>query len=118
MQTRMNNGEVVATYTDGSSAHLALRNPETWWPIEQDYFIDDYQFPMDGPLPPRVDLKTGSVRLLSLPAFKGKGRDIPGGAATVLDLALDPGKRLQSLTVRTFTNDSIIGLMSVTLERP
>jgi hypothetical protein len=118
MQSRMDNGEVVVTYTDGGSTRLALRNPETWWPIEQDYFIDDYQFPMVGPLPPRVDLKTGNIRVLSLPTFKGEGRDIPGGAATVLDLALDPKKQLQSVTVRTLTNDSIVGLMSVTLERP
>jgi len=118
MQSRMNNGEVVVRYTDGTSARLPLRNPETWWPIEQDYFIDDYQFPMHGPLPPRVDLKTGKIRLLTLPEFKGKGRAIPGGAATVLDLALDAGKQLQSVTVRTFTNDSVIGLMSLTLERP
>jgi len=118
MQSRMDNGEVAVTYTDGTSARLALRNPETWWPIEQDYFIDDFQFPMEGPLPTRIDLKTGNVRLLSLPAFKGKGRAVPGGAATVLDLALDPGKQLQSATVRTFTNDSVIGLMSLTLELP
>ncbi len=118
MQSRMDNGEVVVTYTDGSFARLALRNPETWWPIDQDYFIDDYQFPMDGPLPPRVDLKTGTVRLLHLPGFKGKGGVVPGGAATVLDLALDAGKQLQSVTVRTITNDSVIGLMSFTLERP
>ena len=118
MQCRMDNGEVEVTYTDGSSARLALRNPETWWPIEQDYFIDDYQFPMAGPLPPRVDLRTGNIRLLSLPEFKGKGREIPGGAATVLDLELDPRKELRSVTVRTLTNDSVVGLMSVTLERP
>jgi hypothetical protein len=118
MQSRMDNGEIVMTYTDGTSARLALRNPETWWPIEQDYFVDDYQFPMDGPLPPRVDLKTGNIRLLSLPAFKGKGQLIQGGAATVLDLSLDTGKQLQSVTVRTLTNDSVIGLMSLTLERP
>ena len=118
MQSRMDNGEIVMTYTDGTSSRLALRNPETWWPIEQDYFIDDYQFPMDGPLPPRVDLKTGNIRLLSLPDFKGKGKVIPGGSATVLALALDPGKQLQSATVRTIANDCVIGLMSLTLERP
>jgi hypothetical protein len=118
MQSRMDNGELVVTYTDGSSARLALRNPETWWPIEQDYFIDDYQFPLDGPLPSRVDLKTGNIRLLNLATFKGKGREVPGGAATVLDLALDPAKQLQSLTVRTLANDVVIGLMSATLERP
>jgi hypothetical protein len=75
-------------------------------------------FPLDGSLPPRVDLKTGTIRLLNLATFKGKGREVPGGGATVLDLTLDPAKQLQSLTVRTLANDVVIGLMSVTLERP
>ncbi len=88
---------------------MALRNPETWWPIDQDYFIDDYQFPLEGALPPRVDLRTGNIRLLNLATFKGEGRTVPGGAATVLDLALDPKKQLQSLTVRTLCNDVVIG---------
>ena len=118
MQSHIDNGEVVVTYTDGSSSRLRLRNPETWWPIEQDYFIDDFQFPIEGPLPPRVDLKTGEVRFPDLPTFKGKGRAVPGGAATVLHLPLNAEKQLQSVTLRTFTNDSVIGLMSLTLERP
>jgi hypothetical protein len=118
MQSRMDNGELIVAYTDGSTARLALRNPETWWPIEQDYFIDDYQFPLKAPLPPRVDLRTGNIRLLDLATFKGEGREVPGGAATVLELALDPSKQLQSLTVRTLSNDVVIGLMSVSLERP
>ena len=118
MQSRMDKGELVVTYTDGTSARLALRNPETWWPIEQDYFIYAYRFPLDAPLPPRVDLKTGTIRLLDLTTFKGKGREIPSGAATVLDLPLDPTEQLQSLTVRALTNDVVIGLMSATLESP
>jgi hypothetical protein len=118
MQSRIDNGEVVVTYRDGTSERLALENPATWWPIEQDYFIDDYQFPLEAALPPRVDLKTGTIRLLDLATFKGQGREVPGGAATVLDLALDPAKQLQSLTLRTLSNDVVIGLMSATLERP
>lgn len=117
MQSRFDNGEVVITYTDDATAHLALRNPETWWPIEQDYFIDDYAFRWDGPLPPRVNLKTGTVRVLDLATFKGKGGPVPGGAATVLNLPLDPAKELKSLTVRALANEVVIGLMSVTLER-
>jgi hypothetical protein len=117
MQSRFDNGEVVATYTDGTTSRLALRNPETWWPIEQDYFIDDFQFRIDGPLPTRVDLKTGQVRVLDAATFKGKGGKIPGGAATVLQLALDPDKELKSLTVRALANDVVIGLMAATLER-
>jgi hypothetical protein len=42
---------------------------------------------------------------------------VPGGAATVLNLPLDPAKELQSLTVRTLANEVVIGLMSLTLER-
>jgi hypothetical protein len=117
MQSRLDNGEVIVTYRDGTTARLALHNPTNWWPIDQDYFIDDYQFRRPEPIPPRVDLKTGTVRRLDVAAFKGKGRTVPGGAATVLDLPLDPAKELQSLTVRTLANEVVIGLMSVTLER-
>ena len=117
MQSHIDNGEVVVTYTDGTTQRLALRNPETWWPIDQDYFIDDYQFPDDAPLPPRVDLKSGRVRLLDATTFKGQGGDIPGGAATVLTLTLDPSKPLTSLTIRTLSNDVVIGLMAATLVR-
>jgi hypothetical protein len=117
MQSRFDNGEVMVTYTDGTTERLALRNPANWWPIDQDYFIDDYAFRRPGPIPPRVDLQTGKVRILDVNEFKGKGGTVPGGAATVLDLALDPGKELKSLTVRALANEIVIGLMAVTLER-
>ena len=117
MQSRLDNGEVIVTYTDGTMSRLALRNPETWWPIEQDYFIDDYQFRVDAPLPTRVNLKTGEVRVLDHASFKGKGGVVPGGAATVLALELDPDKELRSLTVRALANEVVIGLMAATLVR-
>lgn len=117
MQSRFDNGEVIVAYTDGTISRLALRNPETWWPIEQDYFIDDYQFRIDGPLPTRVNLKTGAVHVLDAATFKGCGREVPGGAATVLELDLDPTRELQSLTVRALANDVVIGLMAATLAR-
>ena len=117
MQSRLENGEVVVTYADGTIAGLPLVNPTSWWPIEQDYFIDDYQFRRPEPIPPRVDLRTGRVRLPELPAFAGQGGRIPGGAATVLELPLDPQRELRSLTVRTLANEVVIGLMAATLER-
>jgi hypothetical protein len=117
MQSRLDNGEVVVTYADGTTSRLPLRNPETWWPIEQDYFIDDYQFRYNGELPVRVDLQTGTVRELGPVSFKGQGREVPGGAATVLWLELDPRKELRSLTIRALANDVVIGLMAATLER-
>lgn len=117
MQSRLDNGEVIVTYTDGTTSRLALRNPETWWPIEQDYFIDDYQFRVEVPLPTRVNLKTGEVRVLDRRAFKGRGRVVPGGAATVLELHLDHRKELRSLTVRALANEVVIGLIAATLVR-
>jgi hypothetical protein len=117
MQSRFDNGEVIVTYTDGSTARLALNNPVNWWPIDQDYYIDDFAFRRDEPIPPRVDLRTGNIRLLDVASFKGKGKKVPGGAATALDLPLDKNKELKSLTVRALANEVVIGLMSVTLAR-
>jgi len=117
MQSRLDNGEVEVAYADGSRARLALENPTTWWPIEQDYFVDDFAFALKGPLPPRVDLRTGAVRLLDPRSFKGRGGRVPGGAATVLQLPLDPAKPLASLTVRALSNEVVIGLLAATLER-
>jgi hypothetical protein len=117
MQSRFDNGEVIVTYADGTTERLALHNPTTWWPIDQDYFIDDYAFRRPEPIPPRVDLKTGTVRLLDAETFKGRGGKVPGGAATVLDLPLNHDKELKSLTVRTLANEVVIGLMAVTLAR-
>jgi hypothetical protein len=117
MQSRFNNGELIVTYSDGTTERLALANPTTWWPIDQDYFIDDYQFRDDAPLPIRVDLRTGKVRVLNANTFKGMGRTIPGGAATVLELPIDPAKELRSVTVRTLANEVVVGLMAVSLAR-
>ncbi|MGC4030919.1 MAG: hypothetical protein QM754_04115 [Tepidisphaeraceae bacterium] len=118
MQSRIDNGEVIATYADGSTSRLALRNPETWWPIEQDYFVDDFGFHIDGELPLRVDLLTGKVRQPTRKDLGDATRTLNGGAATVLTLPLDPKKELKSLTVRAIANEVVIGLMAVTLDRP
>jgi hypothetical protein len=117
MQSRIDNGDVLVRYVDGTIARLALHNPTNWWPIDQDYFIDDYQFRRPEPIPPRVDLKTGEIRMLDVSTFKGHGAKIPGGAATVLELALDPTKELDSLTVRALANEVVIGLLGATLVR-
>ena len=117
MQSRIDNGEVVVTYADGSSARLALENPTTWWPIDTDYFIDDFAFHRPEPIPPRVDLATGEVRTMDVAEAKGRGGRSRGGAATVLDLPLDSTKELKTLTVRTLANDVVIGLMAATLVR-
>ena len=116
--SRMEHGRITAAYADGSQAQLALRNPETWWPIEQDYLLDDYLFIDEAPLPPRVDLATGKTRLLDAAGFKGQGRNVPGGAATILFLPLDPRKDLASLKVQASLYGVVVALLAVTLARP
>jgi hypothetical protein len=115
--SRMEHGRVTVAYTDGAGAQLSLRNPETWWPIEQDYLLDDYLFIDQAPLPPRVDLRTGRTRLLDAAGFQGKGRAIPGGAATILYLPLDPRKTLASLKVEANLYGIVVALLAATLVR-
>lgn len=117
MQSRFDNGEVIVAYEDGTRERLALHNPTTWWPIDQDYWIDDYGFRRPEPIPPRVHLKSGQTVVSVWPDVRGKGGPVPGGAATVLDIPLVPDKPLASLTVRALANEVIIGLMAATLVR-
>lgn len=118
MQSRIVNGAVIISYTDGSHDTLQLRNPENWWPIEQDYYRDGYAFNTGAPYPVRVHLKTGKI----VSAEDGadqlfNGKMIDGGAATILDMLLRADKTLRSLTLQTFVGDVVIGLMGVTLVR-
>ena len=71
------------------------------------------------PRPYRVCLSTGDVSrdLGKTLGIQGVyGREIPGGAAQMLRMPLNPRKRLKSLTVRTLSNDVVIGLMALTLQ--
>ncbi len=120
MQVHVPNGEVVVTYRDGSVSRLELRNPETWVPIEQDLFIDDYAFRLSQPRPYRVAFKSGKVSRNfddEVPVDEVYGRSIDGGAGIILDLPLDKAKELEHICVRTIANEVVIGLMSVTLAR-
>ena len=118
MQSRLVNGSVIITYTDNTADTLLLRNPESWWPIEQDYMDDGFAFTIDAARPVRIHLKTGKIVSDyddSMAAYNGKMID--GGAATVLDLPLDKTKELKNLALKTIANDVVIGLMAVTLLR-
>ncbi len=120
MQSRMTNGEVVVQYKDGTSDKLELKNPENWWPIEQDYYVDGYAFTTDANKPLRLYLASGEAtrifnRYVTIRGFSNRGID--GGAATILGMPLNNQKELKSLTLKTIANDVVIGLMSVTLVR-
>ncbi len=119
MQSRIDNGLVVVTYTDNTTDTLALRNPDNWCPIEQDYYVDGKAFYTNPLRPYRVCLGTGTVSrdLGKALDIKGVyGREIPGGAAQMLRMPLNPQKKLRRLTLRTLSNDVVIGLMGVTFQ--
>ena len=118
MQSRFTNGEIQVIYADGTSEILPLKNPENWWPIEQDYYVDGYAFTTDAPKPPRVYLKTGEITrnfkdFTSIKGFSDFGVD--GGAATLVDIPLDKTKDLKQLKLKAIANDVVIGIMSITL---
>lgn len=121
MQSQMVNGTVTVQYADGSSTELELKNPTNWWPIEQDLFDDNFAFEIpDDKIPYRVKLKTGELykggTLSSYSSIKGfTDRQVDGGAATILDLPLDPNKELKTIKLTAVSNDVVIGIMSATV---
>ncbi len=117
MQSHFDNAEIVVEYESGPRQRLALRNPTNWWPIDQDYFIDDFQFRRPGSIPLRVDLLTGAVRSPDPTSFAGHGGKIEGGAATVLEVPLDPQRNVRSVTVTAIANEVVVGLLALTLEK-
>lgn len=117
MQSQLTNGLVLIQYADGTEDSLVLRNPETWWPIDQDYYTDGFAFSLKTPRPIRIHLKSGEVVSGEESKAKFNGKKIVGGAATVLDMPLDSSKTLKSLTLKTIANDVVIGLMAITLSR-
>ncbi|HJS54792.1 MAG TPA: hypothetical protein VJ765_09620, partial [Chitinophagaceae bacterium] len=120
MQSRIVNGEIIVNYKDGTSDKLELKNPENWWPIEQDYYVDGFAFTTDAPKPVRISLKTGqeipdNYQYTLIRGFSNFGID--GGAATVLDMPLNKNKQLKNLVLKAIANDVVIGLMALTLIR-
>jgi hypothetical protein len=121
MQSQMENGQLIITYTDGSKTTLSLRNPENWWPIEQDYYEDGYAFHLKKKPPVRIHLKSGNIYNGFAPDstysnLKGfSNRMIEGGAATVLDLKINPSKELKFITLKTTASEVVIGLMAITI---
>ncbi|WP_296005201.1 DUF4450 domain-containing protein [uncultured Alistipes sp.] len=122
MQYGIANGAVRIRYKDGTVQTLDLVNPTTWVPIEQDIYYDDYAFrPEEGAVRPlRIHFGSGLVsRCLGdeLGIEGVYGRSIDGGAGLLLDVRLDPSRELDALELETLSNDVVIGLMAITLQR-
>ena len=130
MQSRIDNGLVIVRYTDNSADTLHLHNPHNWCPIEQDYYEDGLAFHAAQPRPYRIDFATARVSRELMPMGEHYGRPAASGVAgsyndrsfekgagIILDMPLNAEKTLKELTLRTLSNDVVIGLMGVTLQR-
>lgn len=120
MQCHIDNGMIRVYYTDGTCDMLPLVNPTNWCPIEQDFFVDPHAFQLSTPRPYRLHLKSGLVsnnleKDLNITGVYG--REIEGGAGVLLDMPLNASKTLSHLTLETLSNDVVIGLMGITLQR-
>lgn len=111
MQYAIENAVVRVKYKDGTSDELMLVPPANWCPIEQDFLENATAFPMPEPRPYRVGFSTGMVSRHLL-------RDTASQeAAVLLDMPLNSKKKLSSLTLRTLSNEVVVGLMGVTLQK-
>jgi hypothetical protein len=64
--SRMVHAQVRVRYVDGTDTTLDLRNPENWWPIEQDYLVDDYLFRDEATPPPVSTCRPAECACLTL----------------------------------------------------
>ncbi|WP_221657567.1 DUF4450 domain-containing protein [Bacteroides salyersiae] len=120
MQCHIVNGVVRVYYADGTAETLELVNPENWCPIEQDFYVDGMAFRLQSPRPYRLHFKSGLVsnnleKDLNITGVYG--RPIDGGAGILLDMPLNPDKDLKRITLETVSNDVVIGLMGITLQK-
>ena len=121
MQSRLENGQVIAQYTDGTEQIYSLRNPENWAPIEQDYYEDGYAFHSTQKFYSRLLLHSGKFtdnvgKTLNL-KDNAQDRMIPGGAGILLNMPLNKEKSLKSIIVKAEAYEVIIGLMAITYEK-
>ena len=92
MQSRMENGRVTIVFEDGGKRAVALRDPET---------IDDW-------------IGSGYGK----PYLEGDGRPQPLGRnthAVLREIDLGDTKAVRSLILETFTNETLIGLLGITV---
>lgn len=119
MQCHIDNGLIRVYYKDGTCDKMALRNPDNWAPIEHIFFEDGMAFNRHAPALYRLRLKTGEVsnNFGEELGFPGASRELDGGAAILLEMPLNSDKKLSHLVLETLSNDVVIGLMGITLQR-
>jgi hypothetical protein len=68
-------------------------------------------FALPSPRPYRFSLGTGAVSRNLLESH------ISDGAGQLLDMPINPSKKLQDITLVTIANDVVIGLMGITVQK-
>lgn len=124
--TRTAHATIQLAYGNGRRSEVfSLRSPNDWWPVEQNYLVDDYVFQMgryqhfqpDLTTTWRVDLQTGATRPISSLTHPGsRGGIVQGGAAFVVRVEADPQQELQSLHLHCQLYGVVLGLLGVTVE--
>lgn len=122
--TRSTHAALTVAYAMGAAQSVALRSPTTWWPVEQDYMVDDYLFRMEAEPEPqavvdwRFDLRSGRARRIDLDQLRrtGGGR-IDGGSAFVVSVDLDPTRELASLQMHVRLYGIVLACIGLSLER-
>jgi hypothetical protein len=108
-------------------------NPINWCPIEQEYYLDGLAFTAADKRPYRVQLggkeplvSRNLYQVLRLKGITGHASGnvdsaepnlIPGGAAQILAMPLNPKKKLKKFIIKALSNEVVIGLMGLTLEQ-
>lgn len=119
MQCHIENGIIRVYYKDGTCDVMSLVNPDNWPPIEHIFFEDGKAFNRTMPMLYRLQLKTGKVsnNFGEELDFPGVSREIDGGAAVLLEMPLNQQKELSHLVLETLSNEVVIGIMGITLQR-
>lgn len=131
MQYAIENAVVRVEYADGTRDELMLTPPINWCPIEQDFLENATAFPQPELRPYRIGLASGKVsrhlfrdlhlevnkNMADVPGFKKAVAEIEGGAAILLDMPLDARKKLKRFTLRALSNEVVVGLMGITLQK-
>ena len=118
MQSRIANGILRVRYADGTQQELVLENPVNWWPIEQDlvqglpsFYLKSFQNDVEPPY--RMSLATGKFYK---PAANRINAATEGGAATLIEMKLDPKKVLKSLELECLSNDIVMGIIDAYIQ--
>ena len=134
MQSRIDNALVLAEYEDGACDTLRLENPINWPTINEEFIFDNNAFWSAPVMPLRFRLDNGKVgrhinakKLLSAVPAKHNGKEkkigednrytIDKGAGVILKMPLDSSRRIRAIRIKTLSNDIVVGLMAVTMER-